>query len=179
TVSRRDTPCAALPQPSPASSPFCRSPSLVKPSLTVVLPVRNADLTLRTQVAEVLEVASELTTQLTVLVIDDASQDDTYDTARDLAARYPQLRVMRNSRQRGLGPTIKSVRTLVKSDIVMVHDGTSHIDPAEIQTLWKEYQQRQATPSAKSPLGGRSSLVTIDDLRVAASGHSAMALAHS
>src|SRR5690606_35673402 len=47
------------------------------------------------------------------------------------------------------------------------------------QTLWKEYQQRQATPSAKSPLGGRSSLVTIDDLRVAASGHSAMALAHS
>ncbi len=151
----------------------------MNPSLTVVLPVRNADQTLRHQVAEVLEVASELTPQLTVLVIDDASQDDTYDTARELAAEYPQLRVMRNSRQRGLGPTLKSVRTLVKSDIVIVHDGTSDIDPAEIQSLWKEFQQRQANASAESPLPGRSSLVTIDDLRIAASGHSAMAMAHA
>src|SRR5690606_21660710 len=44
------------PPPALPGAPSCRSPSLVKPSLTVVLPVRNADQILRQQVAEVLEV---------------------------------------------------------------------------------------------------------------------------
>jgi cellulose synthase/poly-beta-1,6-N-acetylglucosamine synthase-like glycosyltransferase len=149
----------------------------VNPSLTVVLPVRNAELTLRRHVTEVLELASELTSRVTVLVVDDASQDDTYDTARELAARYPQLRVMRNSRQRGLGPTLKSLRTLVKSDVVVVHDGTSSINADEIRALWAQHQQRQSQGENTSL--PRTSQVTIDDLRQAASGHAAMAMAHS
>lgn len=149
----------------------------MNPSLTVVLPVRNAELTLRRHVTEVLEMASELTNRVTVLVVDDASQDDTYDTARELAARYPQLKVMRNSRQRGLGPTLKSLRTLVKSDVVMVHDGTSSIKADEIRALWQQYRQR--IDQAETLLEVRPSQVTIDDLRLAASGHAAMAMAHA
>lgn len=152
----------------------------MKPSLTVVLPVRNAEQTLVQHVTDILEVASELTSQLTVLVVDDASQDDTYDTARELASRYPQLQVLRNSRPRGLGPTLRSLRTLVKSDVVMVHDGTSSVDPDEIRTLWNQ-QQQPKSPAAISAASGasHSPQVTIDDLRIAASGHAAMAMAHA
>ena len=50
-----------------------------------------------------LELASELTSDFSVLIVDDGSTDDTYETAGDLAARYPQISVMRLAVRRGVG----------------------------------------------------------------------------
>lgn len=144
-------------------------------SLTVVLPVRNAEASLRGHVDDVLHLASELTPSFSVLIVDDGSTDDTYDLAVELATRYPQLRVLRNSRQRGLGPTLRSVRTLIKSDVVVVHDGASKVDVEEIRSLWFDPHHR--TPNLKG--SGMNSDVSLDDLRIAAAGHAAMAAAHS
>src|SRR3990172_7759911 len=77
--------------------------SVLNKSLTIVLPVHNAESRLRTNVRELLELASELTAKFGVLIIDDGSTDATYEVAEELAAHFPQVSVRRHRQCRGLG----------------------------------------------------------------------------
>ena len=54
---------------------------MLNKSLTVVLPVYNGETRLRKSVHEILELASELTSKFGVLIIDDGSNDATYEVA--------------------------------------------------------------------------------------------------
>jgi len=108
----------------------------VDKSLTIALPIHNGEMYLRRSVRELLDLASELTSEFSILIIDDGSSDDTYEVAQEMALRYPQISVNRSRVRRGLGPTIQSIERRVMSDVVMVHDGTTPIDPQQIRRLW-------------------------------------------
>jgi hypothetical protein len=122
-------------------------------SLTVVLPVHNGETRLRTSVHELLELASELTSKFGVLIIDDGSNDATYEVAEELAARYPQVTVRRHRHCRGLGPTIDYVQRHVRSDAVIMHDGASPIDAGEMRSVWRNWIQ-QTGPASNRPASG-------------------------
>jgi hypothetical protein len=123
-------------------------------SLTVVLPVYNGETRLRKSVDEILELASELTSKFGVLIIDDGSNDATYEVAEELAARYPQVSVRRHRHRRGLGPTIDYVQRRVRSDAVIVHDGTSPINAGEVRSVWRRWiHQTSATPKERPATG--------------------------
>ena len=79
-------------------------------SLTVVLPINNAERTLRRDVVDVLEAAAELTALFEVLIVDDGSTDDSYDVAVELAMAYRQVRVMRRSRRKGLTESLREIQ---------------------------------------------------------------------
>jgi hypothetical protein len=74
---------------------------------------------------------------------------------------------MRNSMRRGLGPTLSRLHARIKSDVVLVHDGTSNIDVEEIRSLWLSGTRRLD-----------SAPTTIADLRAASETHAAMQRAH-
>ena len=59
---------------------------MLNKSLTIVLPVHNAESRLRKNVSELLELASELTAKFGVLIIDDGSTDATFEVAEELAS---------------------------------------------------------------------------------------------
>ena len=145
-------------------------------SLTVVLPVYNGETRLRKSVHEILELASELTSKFGVLIIDDGSNDATYEVAGELAARYPQVSVRRHRHRRGLGPTIEYVQRRVRSDAVIVHDGTTPIDAGEMRTLWRRWIHETAPqmdrPTASSMQGAMRGLANLSTI------HSAMERAH-
>ena len=63
----------------------------MKPSVTVLLPVYNAQHRLERQVAEILDVLPELTSRFELMIIDDGSTDDSFEVARHLALKYPQV----------------------------------------------------------------------------------------
>jgi hypothetical protein len=153
-------------------------PGVLNKSLTVVLPVYNGEMRLRKSVDEILELASELTSKFGVLIIDDGSNDATYEVAEELAARYPQVSVRRHRHRRGLGPTIDYVQRRVRSDAVIVHDGTSPINAGEVRSVWKRWIH-QSSAATKD----RSTSATMrDDLRELANittVHAAMEKAHS
>jgi hypothetical protein len=144
--------------------------------LTVVLPIHNGETRLGRCVGEILELASELTPNFSVLIVDDGSTDDTFSAAEELSARYPQVSVRRHRQRRGLGPTLEAVRRRVRSDVVIVHDGMSHIDPNQIRSLWRDHLSRQGAtlPAAavNSPQLTSGALVDV------AKGHAALARAH-
>jgi hypothetical protein len=146
-------------------------------SLTVVLPVYNGETRLRKSVHEILELASELTSKFGVLIIDDGSNDATYEVAEELAARYPQVSVRRHRHCRGLGPTIDYVQRHIRSDAVIVHDGASPIDAGEMRSVWRNWIH-QTLPAKDRPATGTMH-EAIRELANLPALHSTMEKAHS
>jgi cellulose synthase/poly-beta-1,6-N-acetylglucosamine synthase-like glycosyltransferase len=111
----------------------------VNKSLTIVLPVHNAESRLRRNVNELLELASELTAKFGVLIIDDGSTDATFEVAEELASHYPQVSVRRHRHCLGLGATIDYAQRRVRSDAVIVHDGVTPINSHQMRRLWQQW----------------------------------------
>jgi hypothetical protein len=108
-------------------------------SLTIVLPVHNGESRLRTDVHNMLELASELTSKFDILIVDDGSNDSTFEVAEGLAAHYPQITVKRQRHRGGLGPVMELVRRSVRSDAVMFHDGVTPIDVKQMRSVWRRW----------------------------------------
>lgn len=145
--------------------------SQVTHSLTIVLPVHNGESRLLADVHDVLELAGELTDRFRVLIVDDGSSDDTYEMASELAIEYPQVSVVRNARRRGLGRALDSIRKLVKSDFVIVHDGVTPLDANHVRRLWQQCTQPAAAERSAVGTG-------IRELAGISSVHEAMVRAH-
>jgi hypothetical protein len=150
-------------------------PGVLNKSLTVVLPVYNGETRLRKSVHEILELASELTSKFGVLIIDDGSVDATYEVAEELASRYPQVSVRRHRHRRGLGPTIDYVQRRVRSDAVIVHDGTTPIDAGEMRSLWRRWVHQSAAQTAPNAGTLRDEVRELDQISAI---HAAMEKAH-
>jgi len=151
-------------------------------SLTVVLPVYNGETRLRKSVHEILELASELTSKFGVLIIDDGSNDSTFEVAEELATHYPQVSVRRHRHRRGLGSAIDYAQRRVRTDAIIVHDGVTPIDTGEIRSLWRRWTGETpsgtpdaAEPDAASPRGKHEKL---SDLKNLPAIHAAMERAH-
>lgn len=140
-------------------------------SLTIVLPVHNHESQLAGNVTEMLELASDLTSDFSILIVDDGSTDDTCSVAHELAMRYPQVTVQRQRQRSGLGPIISMVRRRVDSDVVIMHDGVTPIDAVQVRRLWR---QRDAQASPAKPASKRD----LNDLADVRRTHNAMALVH-
>ena len=143
---------------------------MLNKSLTIVLPVYNGESRLTGHVTELLELASDLTNEFSILVVDDGSTDDTSAVVQQLSARYPQVALRRNRQRRGLGPIISMVQRHVASDVVIVHDGVTPIDTVQVRRLW----QQSVTTSATK--GGKHN--DIRDLALVRATHDAMARVH-
>lgn len=148
---------------------------LVESSLTVVLPIQNAERTLRRDVSDVLEAASELTSRVEVLIVDDASTDDSFESATELAREYRQVQVMRRTRRQALTEVLREVRANVQSDIVIVHDGSSRVNSNQLRLIWRQQQVLGAVRDAQGT--GREG-VSFADLRRPSMVQPAMEAAH-
>jgi glycosyltransferase involved in cell wall biosynthesis len=143
---------------------------VVNRSLTIVLPVYNGESRLTGCVGQLLDLASELTSRFTILVVDDGSTDDTSAVARELTARYPQVSLRRNRQRRGLGPIVSMAQRRVTSDVVIVHDGVTPIDPVEVRRLWQQSFAAGATAGEPN--------CSVRELALVRATHDAMADAH-
>lgn len=146
----------------------------MQPSLTVVLPIHNAERTLRHDVSDVLEAAGELTPRVELLIVDDASTDDSYETAAELARAYPQVRLVRRARRSDLQETLREVRAHIASDVVIVHDGSSRVNSDQLRLIWRQQQVLGAVRDAQAGPAG----VSFADLRRPSMTQPAMEVAH-
>ncbi len=89
-------------------------------SLTVLLPVRNAQSTLAATVSRVLEMASDLSERFELLIIDDSSSDATAEVIRELSRQYPQIRTLRHSQPMGEDAAVRAAFALSQGDVVVV-----------------------------------------------------------
>jgi glycosyltransferase involved in cell wall biosynthesis len=96
--------------------------------LSVVVPVYNEADTLHEVVCRVLAVPC----LQEVIIVDDCSTDGTAEVAHQLAAMYPQVRVVDHSRNSGKTAALRTGFALTRGEVVIVQDADLEYDPAEI-----------------------------------------------
>lgn len=109
--------------------------------LTVVLPMHNNERQIRSTVHDLLDISVMTRTPFNLVIVDDGSTDDTFESACELARMYPQVQAFRQAFRGGLGAVLELVRNRLQVEKVIVHDGVTPIDPMELKQLLM--QQRE------------------------------------
>lgn len=105
--------------------------------LTFFFPAYNDAGTIASLVIQAVQVASRLTPDFEVLVVDDGSQDATGQIADELARAYPQVRVVHHARNRGYGGALRTGFAAASKDLIAYTDGDAQYDPSELEALWR------------------------------------------
>ena len=125
--------------------------AVLETSLSIVLPVRNAQAHLVRQVEQLLELAGELTPTFELLIYDNASTDNTDEFAAELARRYPQVRSARSDRPLDRAQTVKAAMQQTYGEVVFIYDPASPLSPRQMQRLWKLRDDPQVVIAQAEP----------------------------
>jgi glycosyltransferase involved in cell wall biosynthesis len=109
---------------------------VVNDSLSLVLPVRNVEGTLAQRVGRLLDLLPDLTSRFEIVVVDDGSIDHTADVAGELARQYPQLRLIRYDRPRGLDAAAHAGLQSARGATVLVQEDSAPLSPTDLRRLW-------------------------------------------
>jgi glycosyltransferase involved in cell wall biosynthesis len=120
----------------------------VQRSLSVLLPVKNAQATLNHAVHEILDEMADSGKRFEILIIDDGSTDATSEVAHDLARHYPQIRLFRHGTTRGRDAAIRTGLDRSQGEVVMLRNDQSGFSILErpAQTP-KPFSSRPARPN--------------------------------
>jgi glycosyltransferase involved in cell wall biosynthesis len=126
----------------------------VERSLTVLIPVHNAQSTLAGTVAEILEIVADLTERFELVIVDDGSSDATSETAQDLTSRYPQVRALRHGRRLGRDAAICTGLNNSTGEIIFLRDEVAGVAVDSLARLWRSEQRRQGSTRPDSASQG-------------------------
>lgn len=115
----------------------------MKRSLTVLLPVHNAQSTLAATVQEILEVVSELTERFELMIVDDGSADATSEVADELTRYYPQVHAVRHGERLGREAAVRAGLRHSSGEIIFVRDETCGPAIDAIPKLWRVAEQHE------------------------------------
>lgn len=106
--------------------------------LSIVLPVRDRQHDVADRVERVLEALVGMTREpAEVVVVDDGSRDDTPEVLDDLDARYPQVRIVRHSRPRGMEAAGQTGLERASGDLVFIQESNTNIRMEDLLRLLK------------------------------------------
>jgi len=143
----------------PIAPPSNRKGANVDRSVSVFLPVHNAQATLAGNVARVLDVLPELTERFEVLIIDDASTDGTEEVADDLSRKFPQVKVTRNASRQGHAQSVQSAMTQANGEIVFVPEQDLPVATENLARLWQLREDDDVALAQSSGLAGNVKMI--------------------
>ena len=106
------------------------------PSLTVFFPAYNDGGTIASLVIRAVQVASRLTPDFEVIIVNDGSSDTTREIADELARTYPQVRAIHHPNNRGYGGALRTGFSSATKQLIAYTDGDGQYDPTELEVLW-------------------------------------------
>ena len=113
------------------------------PALSVVFPMHNEEAYVRRAVAAARAGASAVSEDFEIVIVDDASTDRTGEIAEALSREDPRIRVLHESRRRGLGATLRAGYRAARGELVLYSDADLPFDFKELARAAHliEYQQ--------------------------------------
>ncbi|HEX6159440.1 MAG TPA: glycosyltransferase family 2 protein [Thermoanaerobaculia bacterium] len=101
----------------------------MRPSVSLVIPMYNEELNIEHAVAAGTEALRRYTDDYEIIVVDDASTDDSPAIVAQLAKDDPRIRVFRHEKNRRLGGTLKTGFAAAEKDLVLYMDADLPFDP--------------------------------------------------
>ncbi|WP_222434928.1 glycosyltransferase family 2 protein [Blastopirellula retiformator] len=120
-------------------------------SLSLIMPVHNAQQWLARDVERLLDVLPELTDHFELVIVDDGSTDHTEEVAKDLGYLYPQVKVLRHARCRGIASAVDTGSQQAVGEVVLIHDARKPVSEADLVGMWQMHQENAAIPVAAAP----------------------------
>ena len=105
-------------------------------SLTFIIPAYNDGATIETVIRKTGDTGRRLGIPFNILVIDDASTDETPEILSRLTKRIKELRVITHTKNAGYGQTIKELYQKAGHTWLFSIPGDYQIDPSELTKLW-------------------------------------------
>jgi glycosyltransferase involved in cell wall biosynthesis len=106
------------------------------PSLSIFFPAYNDAPALPRLVEQAFRHAAELSSDFEVVVVNDASPDNTDEVLAELAQKFgPRLRMVRHATNQGYGGALKSGFAAASKEFVFYTDGDAQYDLADLPSL--------------------------------------------
>jgi glycosyltransferase involved in cell wall biosynthesis len=110
------------------------------PELSIVIPMFNEGLAIRTTLATVLDTIAGLVSSLEIVCVDDGSRDDTAERVRELSASDPRIRLVELSRNFGKEGALAAGLDHARGRAVVIMDADLQHPPSfvpEMLRLWR------------------------------------------
>ena len=105
-------------------------------SLSIVVPVRNAEATLASHIGHLLDLLPDLTHRFEIVVVDDASADHTVEVVRELAREYPQVRLICHNEMKGHQAAVKTGLQWAQGQTLFVQEAATPPSHTDLRQLW-------------------------------------------
>ena len=104
--------------------------------LSIIIPVYNEERTLKEIVGRV-EKVNFGKTGVELIIIDDASTDDTQKIIESLKKKYKNIKSISHEKNQGKGAAIRTGLKLISGDVVVIQDGDLEYNPEDLKRLIK------------------------------------------
>jgi len=109
-----------------------------QPKVSVVLPIRDAEQRIDHEVCRILDALADLSDHRSeLIVVDDGSVDSTPEILDDLSARFPQLRIARHGKPRGIEAAGQTGLEKATGEIVFIQEGNRAVRVEDMRRLFK------------------------------------------
>jgi glycosyltransferase involved in cell wall biosynthesis len=102
---------------------------MARKSVSLVIPMFNEELNIEHAVSAAVEALTKYSDDYEIIVVDDASTDDSPALVAHLAQENPRIRVIRHPKNRKLGGTIRTGFAAATKDLVLYMDADLPFDP--------------------------------------------------
>jgi glycosyltransferase involved in cell wall biosynthesis len=103
--------------------------AMSRPSVSLVIPMYNEELNIEHAVAAAVDALTKYSDDYEILIVDDASTDDSPALVARLAEDNPRIRVLRHQKNRKLGGTLRTGFAAATKDLVLYMDADLPFDP--------------------------------------------------
>lgn len=102
--------------------------------LSLLIPCYNEEKTLANLVDHVLRIADD-DLKLQLVIVDDCSRDGSFAVASELAARHPEIKLVRHERNQGKGAAVRTAFAHADGDVVAIQDADLEYDPQDLKRM--------------------------------------------
>ncbi len=107
----------------------CPNSVMRTPSVSLVIPMFNEALNIEHAMTAAVEACTKYTDDYEIIIVDDASTDQSPFLVACRAAENPRIRMIRHERNRKLGGSLKTGFAAAKKDLVLYMDADLPFDP--------------------------------------------------
>ncbi len=112
------------------------SKTRIKHSLSVIMPAHNEEAAIAATVQSVIETLTAWVQDFEVIVVNDGSKDHTRTILEEVAAKYPHLRIINHSENRGYGAALVSGFEAISKDLVFFMDSDGQFDIHDLEAFF-------------------------------------------